>query len=343
MIVPNTWYVVEQVLLWNFFFCRVSLGKASVGIGNLDYDNRTIRADLMTSVAVPNLYFALILFLCAGLFGCMPNAIKEQQAFNQKHLEDNQRIQHIMVSDRGSPVHAALVLASVTESRSKAVVFIHGTPGDWQNAGRYLLDERLLESATVVSVDRPGWGESSVSDPEASLLFREQAIGIAAVLDALRSEMGIGHVILAGHSLGASIAPRVAMDFPELVDGMLLMAGSLDPQRGGPRWYNKFAALPGLSFILPEALNRSNREIMSLRKNLLSMKAGWATVSFPVQVIQGMEDKLVYPQNIDFIEAQLPNGNLTSVRLPNAGHLINLEQRSLVVTTLEHMLRQASL
>jgi len=270
----------------------------------------------------------------------MPNAIKEQQAFNRKHLEANSRIQHIKVNDRGSPVHAAFVLSSVSQARSKAVVFIHGTPGDWQNAGRYLLDERLLESATVVSVDRPGWGESSVSNPEASLLFREQAIGIATLLDVLRHDMGIAHIILAGHSLGASIAPQVAMDFPELVDGLLLMAGSLDPQLGGPRWYNRLAALPGVSFILPKALNRSNSEIMSLRKNLLVMKAGWAAMSLPVQVIQGMEDKLVYPQNIDFIEAQLPNGNLTSVRLANTGHLINLEKRALVLTTLERMLKQ---
>ncbi len=36
--------------------------------------------------------------------------------------------------------------------------------------------------------------------------------------------------ILVGHSLGGPVIARTAMDYPDLVDGLILVGGSIDPE-----------------------------------------------------------------------------------------------------------------
>lgn len=282
--------------------------------------------------------FAVLMLL---LTSCMPSAIKDQESFNRQHLSNSARIEHLNIQHGPQRMHAAIVKGLTAQARLSAVLFIHGTPGDWTGASRFLLSDELRKITTVVSIDRPGWGESKSQDSEwrEQVLFTEQAKGIAAVLTALRSKHEVDHIILVGHSLGASIAPQVAIDYPHLVDGMLLLAGSLNPELGGPRWFNRLANLPGVHYLLPEMLDRSNREIMALRDNLNAMQAGWQQLSLPIVVIQGMSDELVYPANIEYVEAH-PNANsrIKAVRLENAGHLLHLEQQELVIATLKQLL-----
>ncbi len=45
-------------------------------------------------------------------------------------------------------------------------------------------------------------------------------------------------LLLVAHSYGATLTPRLAMDNPECVSAMLLMAGGSDPELSSPRWYN---------------------------------------------------------------------------------------------------------
>jgi pimeloyl-ACP methyl ester carboxylesterase len=42
-------------------------------------------------------------------------------------------------------------------------------------------------------------------------------------------------VILVGHSLGGPLIARMTMDYPELIDGLVFVAGSVAPKLEPPR------------------------------------------------------------------------------------------------------------
>lgn len=267
----------------------------------------------------------ICLLLVLAVSACMPAPIRQQQA-QAEQLRTDPAISTRQVEHADGVLNYAHSGLAVDASKV-IIVFVHGTPGRWENAGAYLQDDLLRSSAALISVDRPGWGDS-LSAVDTST-FAEQSKQISVLLGHLKAQTINGpneqKLILAGHSLGASIAPRVAVDSPELVDGLLLMSGTLNPDLGGPRWFNRLAAIPGVYCVLPEALLNSNREIMQLKGSLQEMQPLWPEVNVPVTVMQGMQDGLVYPANIEFAEHMLASSTSRFVRLPGAGHLVNLE------------------
>ncbi|MFK7730673.1 MAG: alpha/beta fold hydrolase [Pseudomonadales bacterium] len=283
----------------------------------------------------------LVLFsvVLTALVACMPNSIKEERAFIADTLATSPLLVHQHIDYAGGAMHVASIAEQSSQrDESAALVFVHGTPGSWEHWAYFLMHEQLQSEAMLVSLDRAGWGASSVDDQAQAIDFAYQSLAIAAVLRDLRENHEIQRIVLVGHSLGASIVPRVAMDHPELVDAVLILAGSLDPQLGGPRWFNRLAAIPGVYWLLPQALEFSNREIMGLRDNLLAMNSRWAELKQPVRIVQGMQDKLVYPENINFLERMLPASQLQATRLETAGHLLHLEQRPLLLSELRALI-----
>jgi len=53
-----------------------------------------------------------------------------------------------------------LKYVSSGDSAKPAVIYLHGTPGGWDNGARYLMDSTLQQQAHIISLDRPGWGGS---------------------------------------------------------------------------------------------------------------------------------------------------------------------------------------
>ncbi|MEM8498464.1 MAG: alpha/beta fold hydrolase [Pseudomonadota bacterium] len=277
--------------------------------------------------------------LLSALLACMPNSIKEERAFIDSTLTNSPLVEHQKIEYSGGVMHSATIARQgARDNELAAVVFVHGTPGSWQHWAYFLMHEQLQTEAMLVSIDRAGWGASTVDDQSQAIDFSYQSRAISAVLRNLQNNHNVQRIVLVGHSLGASIVPRVAMDYPELVDAVLILAGSLDPQLGGPRWFNRLAAVPGVYWLLPHALEFSNREIMGLQDNLVAMNSHWGELTQPVRIVQGMQDKLVYPGNIDFLERTLSAGQLHATRLEAAGHLLHLEQRPLLLSELRALI-----
>ena len=103
-----------------------------------------------------------------------------------------------------------------------------------------------------------------------------------------------------GHSYGGSIAPFLAYSYPELVDGVLMAASAIDPVLGKPRWYNYAASLWPISRLIDERLQIANDEIWGVAPALQQLESWWATASIPMIYVQGEEDELVHPDNLDF-------------------------------------------
>ncbi len=216
------------------------------------------------------------------------------------------------------------------------VVFIHGTPGGWDTFKYILGNPRLQERFRMISIDRLGWGKSQKivadTDKEQSNVetsFEQQA---AAIAEIIRHETKDQPVILVGHSLGASIAPRVAMDFPELVKGLMLISGTLEPKLGKPRWYNNVADYWPVSSFLSSQMAQANIEIMALRTELTTMQQAWAKLQMPVTVIQGTKDRLVSPKNVHFLRQELQHlgPQLRMLELEKVGHFIPWEQTHVI-------------
>jgi len=207
---------------------------------------------------------------------------------------------------------------------------VHGTPGSWSTYRYVLGNKRLHNNFKLISIDRLSWGKSTSGNILIPETFENQVDAIASIIKHASDKP----VILIGHSLGASLAPKVAIDYPDLVSGLILMAGSLDPELGKPRWYNNIASLPLINKLVPDRLNQANREIEVLQEGLISYENSWSDIFVPTTVIQGKDDKLVSPENVPFVKQQLAHlqGELRVVEISNMGHFLPWEKTELIVS-----------
>lgn len=207
------------------------------------------------------------------------------------------------------------------------VLFVHGSPGRWSDFAYVMTDERLAARARLVSVDRLGWGGSSAGALEPSM--REQAAALAELLRTLAEHRP---AVVVGHSLGGPVAARLAMDAPELVDALVLVAPSVDPELETPTWFQELGRTRLVRAILPDALRRADDEIRPLRAELEEMAPRWGDLRLPLFVQQGLDDALVPAANADFVERVATNATLVVERLPDQGHLIPWERPAELAT-----------
>lgn len=218
-----------------------------------------------------------------------------------------------------------------TEAAAKPIlVFIHGTPGSARSMRRVMNDSRLQAQTRLISIDRPGWGESQLPDGRRSEPdFDAQIALIVPLLERVKQESGGQPLLLVGHSYGGSIAPYIAFRHPGLVDGVLMAASAIDPELGKPRWYNRAASTWLVSQFLRDALLKANDEIWGVSPALERLRPWWQDAPIPLIFVQGEEDELVDPRNLDFAAAELPPGSEV-LRLPDQGHLLQVQRPDLL-------------
>lgn len=98
------------------------------------------------------------------------------------------------------------------------IVILHGLGGQMGNFTYALLD-RLKDEFRVILMDRPGSGYSRRA-PGATGRITEQASVVAEFI----RKLGLNRPLLVGHSLGGVIALGVAVDHPEAVKALALVA-----------------------------------------------------------------------------------------------------------------------
>ena len=113
--------------------------------------------------------------------------------------------------------------------RGAPLVLIHGLADDHRAWRRALPD--LMLRHRVILYDLRGHGESSLGDPDGSL--RQLGADLVSLLDGLDIERSN----VAGFSLGGTIAMRVAVDHPERVGRLALVATSSRVGRTAAEWY----------------------------------------------------------------------------------------------------------
>lgn len=225
------------------------------------------------------------------------------------------------------------------DSTKPVVIFVHGSPGSLSAFIDFMVDTVLLQRALLITTDRPGFGYSNFGVAEPSL--QKQAALLKPLLDKYE---GNRPIILVGHSLGGPVVARMAMDYPAQVDGLVLVAASIDPElEPNETWFRAPLATPFLSWLLPSSLRASNEEIYHAKPALQQMLPLWSSITCPVIVIQGEKDDLVPPGNADFAARMLVNASLTLVRRENVNHFIPWSHPELIRDAIVEILHENGL
>ena len=108
--------------------------------------------------------------------------------------------------------------ADIGEGDDKAVVFVHGLGGQWQNWLENI--PRVATRRRVIAVDLPGFGLSELPREKVTIP------GYGRFVRSLLDELGIGRAHLVGNSMGGFVSSEVAIQFPERVDRLALVSAA---------------------------------------------------------------------------------------------------------------------
>ncbi|MEO6843143.1 MAG: alpha/beta hydrolase [Bradyrhizobium sp.] len=124
------------------------------------------------------------------------------------------------------------------------IVMIHGASSNLETM-RHPLGDLLAKNHRVILIDRPGHGWST----RAHLADSTPAIQGRMIEQALE-QLGIGKAIFVVHSWAGALGARMALDDPERVAGLVMLAPVAYPWRGGVGWYNKVVTTPVIGPLL---------------------------------------------------------------------------------------------
>ena len=217
-------------------------------------------------------------------------------------------------------------------SAGRRIVFVHGTPGNAKGWEDYLL--KVPDGRIHIALDRLGYGSSRPTHAVVSLKRQAQAVA-----PLLRTE-GRRKSILVGHSSGASVALQTALDFPEMVGGLLLLAGAFDPDLEEAIWFQPFGTIRPISRLLSRTINNANRELLGLKRELLSQADRLNQIRIPVGIVHGQMDPLVPLANLYYLQRKLKNARIHKMVLKYADHFIPWHSKPAIDAELERLINQ---
>jgi pimeloyl-ACP methyl ester carboxylesterase len=231
-----------------------------------------------------------------------------------------------------------------------AVVLVHGANGTWNDFPTELIAD-LSRDHTVIALDRPGHGWSQA--PGGPLGLRANAAAIAALV----RELGLGPATLVGHSYGAAVTLRAALDSPELVRHVVAVCPCTAIDRRNARYGSiplmdgpvgaallHFIALPMLPFALPlraeawypapappgwgasrvfayvpSQMHASVRNFHELHADVAWLADHLPSLAPPLTVLAGAQDLVTPPpHHVDWLRRAVPGARIELV--PRVGH-----------------------
>lgn len=217
------------------------------------------------------------------------------------------------------------------------IVFVHGAPSSTHFWKGMLTDSLLLCNAKMLAVDRPGYGYSGYGKPEISV--QKQAQVIADIIRQERKHHST--VILHGSSYGGTVAARIAMDYPDLIDGLLLQSASLAPGEEKTYSISYYVNHWATDWFVPGALKVANYEKLSHAVQLEQMRPFWKRIITPTIILHGAMDQLIYPINADYARKMLVNArSVDLVMVKNSAHDLLWTRRELLIAALLQLLNK---
>ncbi|CCE03209.1 alpha/beta hydrolase [Bradyrhizobium sp. STM 3809] len=132
--------------------------------------------------------------------------------------------------------------------RLPPLLLLHGASSNLE-AMRRPLGDMLAQRHRVLLADRPGHGWSPRDREEDSTPAVQ-----ARMLDEALARLGIDRVILVVHSWSGALGLRMALDFPDRVVGLVMLAPVAYPWRGGVGQYNAAVTTPVVGPLLAHTI-----------------------------------------------------------------------------------------
>lgn len=199
--------------------------------------------------------------------------------------------------------------------------FVHGSPDSWTRYEEFMKDKDLLSKYRMIAIDRPGFGYSQFGEAKN---LEDQSKLISPFVRSIKNGKPIYAI---GHSYGGAMVIKLQTDNTDLFDGLVLLAGAVDPKQEKPeRWRFVMNTTP-LKYLLPGAYRPSNTELVYLKKDLIELDKEWEKISCPVWILHGDKDTYVPVANADYAKKKLTKASSIEVKiLPGAEHFIPKER-----------------
>lgn len=152
----------------------------------------------------------------------------------------------MMVGADGGMLH--VVEIGPRDAAGLPIVMLHGASSNLE-VMRQPVGERLAQHHRVILIDRPGHGWSMRSRLEDST----PEIQGRMIAQALQ-ELGVGKAIFVAHSWAGALGLRIALDQPQMVAGLVLLAPVAYPWPGGVGRYNKLINTPVIGPLLAHTI-----------------------------------------------------------------------------------------
>jgi pimeloyl-ACP methyl ester carboxylesterase len=256
------------------------------------------------------------------------------------------------------------------------LLLLHGASGNLEDM-RFALGERLSARYRVILLDRPGHGWSARSaEPDAASPAHQ-----AAMLSEMLGRLGIDRAVVIAHSWAGTVATALALDHPDKVAGLVLLAPVSHPWPGGIAWYYHVAAAPlfgplfaytlalpvgelllratvavvfapqtapadyvartGVELLRPRNFLANARDVAGIRAFVTKQAPRYPAIQAPTIIIAGDRDTIVSSR----IHAQALAAALPHAKLvllEGVGHAVHHAAPDRVVTAIEAVSAQAA-
>lgn len=224
----------------------------------------------------------------------------------------------------------SLCIASVGADTLPMLLLIHGAPGSLWGYMNLMDDQDLQKHFHIVSVDRVGYGKSRLKMKKK----RKYVTSIATQAKALLPVFALNHsdqkVIVLGRSYGAPIAAKMVSMVPEKVKELIMVSPVIDPDKEKFYWFSKWGRNALVQLFLPGDFNTATAEKYSHSDELKKLLPVWQNLHVPTTVIQGGNDWIADPSNIDFAKKHIKSKRAQYIFLYNAGHMITFTHLEMI-------------
>ena len=141
-----------------------------------------------------------------------------------------------MIEVAGAVLH--IVDIGPRDAAGPPVVMLHGASSNLE-VMRQPIGERLAKDHRVILIDRPGHGWSARANLEDSTPEIQ-----GRMIDDALAKLGVGRAIFVVHSWAGALGLRMALDYPQRVAGLVMLAPVAYPWPGGVGQYNRIVTLP---------------------------------------------------------------------------------------------------
>ena len=200
-----------------------------------------------------------------------------------------------------------------SDAEGLPIVLLHGITGSGADWG---MPVRALGSRRAIALDARGHGASDW-DPEEGYGADQHFADFAAALD----DLGIQRCVLAGFSMGGTVAILAAACLPERIAGVAVIDSYPHPamSKGSTQIAHWISTSDGSGRTFDPAIARQFRVMLAENQaNRLDLRSMWEAIACPALVIRG-EESHVLTEDLaaEMVESQ-PLARL--VTIPGVGH-----------------------